>query len=310
MLALLALAGCGTAEPGAGGGGVRAESLCPSKAPRYGEVPRDRPTSTADAPRPPGTPTPVPSSTGTFRDGVRITRVYAGAIDEDGACRAGSLTAEFEVTNPGARDMTYTVLFDANGYTGASRVVGPVAHGRTVHGRVAMSRSYGDAAGGTSVSLLSVRSIPSAEAPAPGGPCPASGVRVYADAGDAAMGLRVVGLHLENCGTKPYAVDGRPELEIIDAEHERVAGVKILPSAEVAQLGGPPDVARPLILRPGERALSGIVWRNTVQAVDGAVNAPYLRVRARPGAAPVTLTPELDLGTTGRLGVEAWRKQE
>ncbi|MGA5648837.1 DUF4232 domain-containing protein [Streptomyces seoulensis] len=310
MLALLALAGCGTAEPGAGGGGVRAESLCPSKAPRYGEVPRDRPTSTADAPRPPGTPTPVPSSTGTSRDGVRITRVYAGAIDEDGACRAGSLTAEFEVTNPGTRDMTYTVLFDANGYTGASRVVGPVGHGRTVHGRVAMSRSYGDAASGTSVSLLSVRSIPSAEAPAPGGPCPASGVRVYADAGDAAMGLRVVGLHLENCGTKPYAVDGRPELEIIDAEHERVDGVRILPSAEVAQLGGPPDVARPLTLRPGERALSGIVWRNTVQAVDGAVNAPYLRVRARPGAAPVTLTPELDLGTTGRLGVQAWRKQE
>ncbi|WP_234312794.1 DUF4232 domain-containing protein [Streptomyces seoulensis] len=310
MLGLLALAGCGTAEPGAGGGGVRAESLCPSKAPRYGEVPRARPTSTADAPRPPGTPTPVPSSTGTSRDGVRITRVYAGAIDEDGACRAGSLTAEFEVTNPGARDMTYTVLFDANGYTGASRVVGPVGYGRTVHGRVAMSRSYGDAAGGTSVSLLSVRSIPSAEAPAPGGPCPASGVRVYADEADAAMGLRVVGLHLENCGTKPYAVDGRPELEIIDAEHERVDGVKILPSAEVAQLGGPPDVARPLTLRPGERALSGIVWRNTVQAVDGAVNAPYLRVRARPGAAPVTLTPELDLGTTGRLGVQAWRKQE
>lgn len=308
MLALLALAGCGTAEPAAGG--ARAEALCPSKAPRYGEVPRDRPTATADAPRPPGTPTPVPSSTGTARDGVRITRLYAGAIDEEGVCRPSSLTAEFEVTNPAAHDMTYTVVFDAKGYTGASRAVGPVGPGKTVHGRVAMSRSYGDAAGGTSVSLMSVRSIPSAEAPAPGGPCPASGVRVYADEGDAAMGLRVVGLHLENCGKEPYAVDGRPELEIIDAEHERVEGVKILPSAEVAQLGGPPDVARPLTLRPGERALSGIVWRNTVEAVGGAVNAPYLRVRARAGAAPVTVTPELDLGTTGRLGVQAWRKQE
>ncbi|MFJ6905110.1 DUF4232 domain-containing protein [Streptomyces griseoluteus] len=308
MLALLALAGCGTAEPGAGG--VRAEALCPSKAPRYGEVPRDRPTAGADAPRPPGTPTPVPSSTGTARDGVRITRLYAGAIDEEGVCRASSLTAEFEVTNPAAHGMTYTVVFDARGYTGASRVVGPVGPGTTVRGRVAMSRSYGDAAGGTSVSLMSVRSVPSAEVPAPGGPCPASGVRVYADEGDAAMGLRVVGLHLENCGTEPYTVDGRPELEIVDAEHERVEGVRILPSAEVAQLGGPPDVARRLTLRPGERALSGIVWRNTVEAVDGAVNAPYLRVRARAGAAPVTVTPELDLGTTGRLGVQAWRKQE
>ncbi|MFF7964772.1 DUF4232 domain-containing protein [Streptomyces sp. NPDC007903] len=307
-LAALVLAGCGTVEPGAGG--VRAEALCPSKAPRYGEAPRDRPTATADAPRPPGTPTPVPSTTGTARDGVRITRLYAGAIDDEGVCRSSSLTAEFEVTNPAAHDMTYTVVFDAQGYTGASRVVGPVGPGRTLRGRVGMSRSYGDAAGGTSVSIMSVRSIPSAEAPAPGGPCPASGVRVYADRGDAAMGLRVVGLHLENCGKEPYAVEGRPELEIIDAEHERVEGVKVLPSAEVAQLGGPPDVARPLTLRPGERALSGIVWRNTVEAFDGAVNAPYLRVRARADAAPVMVTPELDLGTTGRLGVQAWRKEE
>ncbi|WP_405552044.1 DUF4232 domain-containing protein [Streptomyces sp. NBC_01171] len=307
-LAALVLAGCGTVEPG--GGGVRAEALCPSKAPRYGEAPRGRPTATADAPRPPGTPTPVPSTTGTAQDGVRITRLYAGAIDDDGVCRSSSLTAEFEVTNPAPHDMTYTVLFDAKGYTGASRVVGPVGPGKTLRGRVGMSRSYGDVAGGTSVSLMSVRSIPSAEAPAPGGPCPASGVRVYADEGDAAMGLRVVGLHLENCGKEPYAVEGRPELEIIDAEHERVEGVKVLPSAEVAQLGGPPDVARPLTLRPGERALSGIVWRNTVEAFDGAVNAPYLRVRARAGAAPVMVTPELDLGTTGRLGVQAWRKEE
>ncbi|MFD4785887.1 DUF4232 domain-containing protein [Streptomyces sp. NPDC058459] len=305
---LLALAGCGTVEPGAGG--VRAESPCPSKAPRYGEVPRPRPTATAEAPRPPGSPTPVPSTTGTVRDGVRITRLYSGAIDEEGVCRPSSLTAEFEVTNPASHEMTYTIVLDARGYTGASRVMGPVEPGKTVRGRVAMTREHGDLAGGTSVSILSVRSVPSAETPAPGGPCPASGVRVYADEGDAAMGLRVVGLHLENCGKKPYAVDGRPELEIIDAGHERVDGVRILPSAEVAQLGGPPDVARPLTLRPGERALSGIVWRNTVQAVDGAVNAPYLRVRARAGAAPVTLTPELDLGTTGRLGVQAWRKQK
>ncbi|MGW2210616.1 DUF4232 domain-containing protein [Streptomyces sp. NPDC001781] len=308
MLALLALAGCGTGEPGAGG--ARPESLCPSRAPRYGEVPRERATATADAPRPPGTPTPVPSGTGTGRDGVRITRLYAGAVDGEGVCRPSSLTAEFEVTNPAAHDMTYTVVLDAKGYTGASRVVGPVGPGRTVHTRVAMAPGYGDTSGGTSVSLLSVRSVPSAEIPAPGGPCPASGVRVYADEGDAAMGLRVVGLHLENCGKEPYAVYGRPELEILDAGHERVEGVKVLPSAEVAQLGGPPDVARPLTLRPGEHALSGIVWRNTVEAVDGAVNAPYLRVRARAGAAPVTVTPELDLGTTGRLGVQAWRKQE
>ncbi|MGW3338836.1 DUF4232 domain-containing protein [Streptomyces sp. NPDC001009] len=310
VLASLTLAGCGTAGSGPlGAGGVSAEPLCPSKVPRYGGIPLTRPTATADAPRPPGTPTPVPSTTGTAQGGVRITRLYAGAIDEEGVCRSSSLTVEFEVANPAPHDMTYTVVFDAKGYTGASRVVG-VGPGRTLRGRVAMSRGPGDIAGGTSVSIMSVRSVPTAEAPAPGGPCPASGVRVYADEGDAAMGLRVVGLHLQNCGKEPYTLDGRPELEIIDGDHERVEGVEVLPSAQVAQLGGPPDVARPLTLRPGERALSGIVWRNRVEAFGGAVNAPYLRVRAKAGAAPVMVTPELDLGTTGRLGVQVWRKEQ
>lgn len=40
------------------------------------------------------------------------------------------------------------------------------------------------------------------------------------------------------------------------------------------------------------------------------MNAPYARVWAKPGAAPVTVIPELDLGTTGRLGVGPWKKDE
>lgn len=31
---------------------------------------------------------------------------------------------------------------------------------------------------------------------------------------------------------------------------------------------------------------------------------------AKPGAAPVTVIPELDLGTTGKLGVGPWKKDE
>lgn len=38
------------------------------------------------------------------------------------------------------------------------------------------------------------------------------------------------------------------------------------------------------------------------------MNAPYVEVTAKPGAKPVTVTPELDLGTTGRLGVGPWKK--
>ncbi|MFD0395823.1 hypothetical protein ACFQ3Z_42310 [Streptomyces nogalater] len=40
------------------------------------------------------------------------------------------------------------------------------------------------------------------------------------------------------------------------------------------------------------------------------MNVPYVRVRAREGADPVTVTPHLDLGTTGKLGVRPWQKAE
>ncbi|MET7288960.1 DUF4232 domain-containing protein [Streptomyces sp. NPDC005573] len=312
LTATLALAGCGagqTASPGASGG-TSPRPACTSGAPGHDAPSLARPTVTADVPRPPGSPSPVPSAApGAAQDGVRITGIYSGAMDEDGTCRQSSLTAAFSLTNPSRREMTYTIVFDARGYTGATRVVGSVKPGRTLHGTVAMARSYGDVAQGANVSVLSVRSVPTAEAPSTGGPCPASGVRVYADRGDAAMGLRVMGLHLENCGRSPYTLEGRPLLRIVDADHEPVEGIRVVPGEQVALLDNSPDLVRPLTLRPGERARADIAWRNTVEAFGGAVNAPYLRVRAKAGAAPVMVTPELDLGTTGRLGVRAWRKE-
>ncbi|MEW2131743.1 DUF4232 domain-containing protein [Streptomyces sp. NPDC005435] len=308
----LALAGCGAGQtdpPAAGG--VGAAPSCPSATPTPGSTPPlTRPTATADASRPPGTPSPVPSATDTERDGVRVTGVYSGAVDEHGVCRPNGLTAAFSVTSPDTQDMTYTIVLDAGGYTGVTRIVGPVRPGKTLRGTVAMRRSLGDSVGGPHVSVVSVRSVPTAEAPSESGPCPASGVRVWADRGDAAMGLRVTGLHLENCGRSPYPLEGRPELQILDAGHKPVEGIRLVPGDEVANLDGSPDVVRPVTLNPGERALSTIAWRNTVLTVGAPVNAPYLRVRARAGAAPVMVTPELDLGTTGRLGVRAWQKEQ
>ena len=38
------------------------------------------------------------------------------------------------------------------------------------------------------------------------------------------------------------------------------------------------------------------------------VNVPYVRVRAKEGADPVIVTPGLDLGTTGKLGVRPWKR--
>jgi hypothetical protein len=69
------------------------------------------------------------------------------------------------------------------------------------------------------------------------------------------------------------------------------------------------DPPRSVTLRPGERARSGLVWRNTVQP-GIPVDVPYVRVRTKSGAAPVTVTPHFDLGTTGKLGVSPWRTEE
>jgi hypothetical protein len=117
-----------------------------------------------------------------------------------------------------------------------------------------------------------------------GGPCPASGVRVYADEGDAAMGLRVVGLHLENCGKSSYTLQGRPRLQILDEDHQAVEGVRIVPGSEIATGTGQDDTVRPLTLRPGERAEAGLVWRNTVEGFDGAALTEIEQAAGNPGA--------------------------
>ncbi|MFJ3216490.1 DUF4232 domain-containing protein [Kitasatospora sp. NPDC086801] len=192
-----------------------------------------------------------------------------------------------------------------------TQVVAGLAPGATAKGRVELD-GHGQArpGAGPQVKIVKVRSVPSAEASQPGGPCPASGVRLYADDGDAAMGLRVVGLHLRNCGTSPVSVNGYPKLQLLDVEHRPIDGVRLLSGgAGIATGTGADDPPQELVLRPGEGARSALVWRNTVEA-GSPVNAPYVRVRATPDAAPVMVVPELDLGTTGRLGVGAWARED
>ncbi|MFJ2784236.1 MULTISPECIES: DUF4232 domain-containing protein [unclassified Streptomyces] len=236
-----------------------------------------------------------------------------GGVTVLGTGRAGRPCAVYEAAGEPARDLTYAVTLAFLSETG--RVLTEVedtvrvAPGRTARRTVTADGLPPDATGGTRVRLLRVRSFPTAESPSRSGPCPRSGVRVYADEGDAAMGLRVVGLHLENCGTRPYPLHGYPRVEIHDEDHDRVEDVTLLRGGDAVAGGtgaeGPPE---PLVLRPGGRARSALVWRNTVEAGAGApVNAPYARVWAKSGAAPVTVIPELDLGTTGRLAVGPWK---
>ncbi|MFE5185136.1 DUF4232 domain-containing protein [Streptomyces sp. NPDC056628] len=314
LLGLLLLTACGS--PAASSGAdipdarVRAQELCPSDHARYGATPSaGRPTVT-----PSGTPVSLPlPSPRADENGVRITGLYAWGPGS--GCAGVDYSAEFEVVNNTAAAATYTVTLAFGSASGeaagtAERVVEAVGPGRTGKAVAAMEGTAMGAAGVTGVKVLKVRSVPVAEASSASGPCPASGVRVYADQGDAAMGLRVVGLHLVNCGTRPYALDGYPELEVQDEDHDPVKDVRILRGTEQIGSGiGGQGAPRPVTLRPGEAAAATLAWRNTTQA-GAPVNAPYARVRARPGADPVTVVPELDLGTTGRLGVGPWRRDE
>ncbi|MFD0275312.1 DUF4232 domain-containing protein [Kitasatospora sp. NPDC127111] len=260
---------------------------------------------------------PLPSTApGAAKGGVRITA-------------AGPACAEYEVTNAGSvpSDVTavFTVLSAAGGALDTvTQTVPAVAPGATVKGRIDLGRigsawpagadpaaRPGSGSGsGPGVKVTKVRSVPSAEAPQPAGPCPASGLRLYADDGDAAMGLRVMGLHLRNCGTSTVTVNGYPKLQLLDPEHRPIEGVRFLSGgAEIAAGTGADNPPQEIALKPGEGARSALVWRNTAQ--DGEpINATYARVRAFPDAAPVMIIPELDLGTTGRLGIGAWTRED
>ncbi len=293
---VLLLAGCGSQVAGSGDSsqaqGVPTEPACGK-------------TSGATT----GMPTPsAPSSSPLLGDppaeesAVKITRVSRGA----------PYCFDFEVTNVQKLPAIYTVTFTVLASSGEALVhpehtVPALEPGRTVSRTV----TVGDlprAGSEIRAKVHKVRSVPAVEAPSRGGACPPSGIRVHLGEPDAAMGLRFLTINLENCGKRLTRLNGHPRLELLDESHLPIRGVKILHDATTITSSASEWVARPLILKPGERAYSELVWRNTVNAGDN-VNSPYVRVWARPGAAPVMLTPEFDLGTTGKLGIGPWTKQ-
>ncbi|AZM63968.1 MULTISPECIES: DUF4232 domain-containing protein [unclassified Streptomyces] len=256
--------------------------------------------------RPPNaSASPPPGPADAEHDGVRITGFAGG----NQGCAA------FEVTHTGSEPFTYTITFDLLSDAGSvldntERTVEDVAPGRTVRDTFTPAESTVGSRKVSGVRIAKVRSVPADEAPDTHGPCPASGVRVYADDGDAAMGLRVVSLHLKNCGTEPYELHGYPEVRLHDEDHEPVDGVRILrDGSSVAGGTGADGPALPLVVQPGEGAWAGLVWRNTTLA-GTPVHAPYARVRVKSGADWVTVVPEVDLGTTGKLAVGPWKKRE
>ncbi|MYV58107.1 DUF4232 domain-containing protein [Streptomyces sp. SID3212] len=253
-----------------------------------------------------GSPTPTPV-TDPGMDGVRITS-FTGPGDS-------AISAAYEVTNDGTEALTYSVIFTFTSSDGGSMgnknvSVRDLAPGKTARGTIQADQLPSSAPLVTGAKVSQVLKVPAAEAPAEPGTCPASGIRVNTDEGEAAMGLRVVGLHLDNCGTGTYTVEGYPSLELLDKNHKPVTGIRILKgSSEITTGAGPDEQPRPITLKPGESASANLVWRNTTQS-GTPVNVPYVRIHAKPGAAPVMVTPGLDLGTTGKLGVRPWKKTE
>ncbi|WP_308295396.1 DUF4232 domain-containing protein [Streptomyces sp. MUM 178J] len=248
---------------------------------------------------------------GLEKDGVRITGMSEAPRSGDPT----PATVGFEVSNSEGESFTYTVTFSLVSQSGAvlsstDHTVPSVGAGRTVAGTVSLDAMRPDGLDSVHARIAKVRRVPTEEAPAETGPCPASGVRITADGGDAAMGLRVVGLRLENCGTGGFRLDGYPLLEVLDEDRAPVSGVTVVRgSGGIATVTGFDDPPQPVTLKPGETASTGLMWRNTTEA-GTPVNAPYVRVRTEPGSRPVMLTPELDLGTTGKLGVRPWKKDE
>ncbi|MFD3824911.1 DUF4232 domain-containing protein [Streptomyces sp. NPDC058625] len=261
------------------------------------------------------------------KDGVRITsltlpsaspsptRSYSVSADRLTTESDSGISAAYEVTNEGTGTLTYSIVFtftsgDGGAVTNRTGTVRDVGPGQTVRGTVRAGELPPTAPRVTQVEVLEVTKVPAGEAPAEPGSCPASGIRVSADEGDAAMGLRVVSLRLDNCGTRTYTVEGYPLLELLDDGLEPVDGVEILDgSGEITTGAGPDEQPRPVTLEPGESATAGLVWRNTTE-FGTPVNVPHVRVRAKEGADPVTVTPHLDLGTTGKLGVRPWEEAE
>lgn len=140
--------------------------------------------------------------------------------------------------------------------------------------------------------------------------CPPEGVRFEVGQGDAAMGLRVLGITLVNCGSRIYGLNGYPAVRSLD--EDRVAlKVRVLHGVkEIIGSAMPWDgLPQPVVLKPGQRAGAAVAWRNTYDDIrKPPVTVRFLDIAPLPGRPSQVVAPDggLDLGSTGRIGVSAW----
>jgi hypothetical protein len=140
--------------------------------------------------------------------------------------------------------------------------------------------------------------VPPTAPPTAIAPTCADGFRLTAGPVDSASGLRAMGIVLENCGTQPYPLDG----------FRAAVAVTVGNGSEPVSAPDAWDApAHELTVPPGGTARARVLWRNSVTDGD-AVAGTYLSVAPAPGAPEQLVTPDggIDLGTTGRLAVNAW----
>ncbi|MFH8466326.1 DUF4232 domain-containing protein [Streptomyces sp. NPDC017991] len=136
--------------------------------------------------------------------------------------------------------------------------------------------------------------------------CPTSGLRFAADQGDAAMGLRAMGLDVTNCGDSPRKLNGYPAVTVLDGSGEPFPGVRTVEGTDQVSMAPEDPGPRPLTLAPGESAHAALYWRmNNTSGV-------YLRVAPKEGDDTVTVRPPypLDIGPENVLGTTAWQPSE
>ncbi|MDQ7908347.1 DUF4232 domain-containing protein [Phytohabitans sp. ZYX-F-186] len=170
-----------------------------------------------------------------------------------------------------------------------------------------------DRRGGTPSGAAPVEALPGVTTTPPPPPspspaaCPESGLSARPGAEDAAMGLRVLRIVVTNCGARTQTLRGHPPVRVLDEDRQPLdvtagagsAGVASVPSFDVA----PATVT----LRPGERAVAAVLWRNLV--TDPSVRATeghYLEVVVGSSAQVIAAEQVIDLGNTGKLGVAPW----
>jgi hypothetical protein len=155
-----------------------------------------------------------------------------------------------------------------------------------------------------------------ATAPAPQPPTtssttaePPHGPLISLGASDAASGLRVVTIHLANCGDAPLTVTGYPALRVLDEDHKPI-DVTVADGADsvalVPSLQHPPTT---FTLTPGQQADAAVLWKNRVtDSTVAATNGTYFDIAPATGQPWQTRKADgpIDLGNTGKVGVSPW----